>query len=295
MRFRLTHSTEYAYRSPASESFAELRLWPRDSATQTVLARRLEVTPRVPVDAYDDYFGNRVEFFSIPFRHQKVTVRASAEVETRPGPAVGPSLDVAVAEAWQILNSQRRTTFDFLQPTPSVPLHNVLRPLKATFFRPGAPLGEALLDLNGWIHRNFTYAPGTTEVTTPLADVITARRGVCQDFAHLMLSILRSARLPARYVSGYIEAYDPEKTDPGLIGAAASHAWVEVLLPGQIWWGLDPTNDKPAGERHVKVAVGRDYQDVAPMRGTYKGATDQKLKVMVSLKRKARPETTLRP
>lgn len=292
MRFRLTHSTEYAYRLPASESFAELRLWPQDSDTQTVLSRRLDVYPRVPVDAYDDYFGNRVEFFSIPYRHQKVKVSATAEVETRPGTPVGPSLEVAVGEAWQILNSQRRTTFDFLQPTPSVPLHEVLRPLDRSFFRPGDALGEALLELNHWIHTTFAYAPGTTEVTTPLAEVIAARRGVCQDFAHLMLSILRSARLPARYVSGYIEAYDPERSDPALVGAAASHAWVEVLLPGRIWWGLDPTNDKPAGERHVKVAVGRDYQDVAPMRGTYKGATDQKLEVMVSLRRKAGHDNT---
>ncbi|MEM8866765.1 MAG: transglutaminase family protein, partial [Verrucomicrobiota bacterium] len=116
-------------------------------------------------------------------------------------------------------------------------------------------------------------------------EIVATRRGVCQDFAHLMLAILRSNGIPARYVSGYIEPFDPTKADSKLIGAAASHAWVEVYLPGGFWWGLDPTNNQQAGERHVILAMGRDYQDVTPMRGTYKGATDQQLNVMVSLKR----------
>jgi len=127
--------------------------------------------------------------------------------------------------------------------------------------------------------------PGVTDVSTPISDVVKHRRGVCQDFANLMLAILRSNGLPARYVSGYIEAFDPESGDE-MTGAAASHAWVEVYLPGGTWWGLDPTNNQVVGERHIVVAVGRDYHDVAPMRGTYKGANDQKLKVIVSLERR---------
>jgi transglutaminase-like putative cysteine protease len=159
--------------------------------------------------------------------------------------------------------------------------------LRKRFFREATPLREALEDLNNWIYTNFTYKPGVTNVSTPLSTVLRQRKGVCQDFAHLMLSIIRHNGLPARYVSGYIEPVDP--TRPGgseLVGAAASHAWVEVNLPNGTWWGLDPTNNQCAGERHVKVAVGRDYHDVAPLRGTFKGASNQKLQVIVSMKRK---------
>jgi transglutaminase-like putative cysteine protease len=166
-------------------------------------------------------------------------------------------------------------------------LGDVLRPLKRRPLGAGATLGEVLHELNGWIHREFTYKPGVTDISTPLATVVKQRVGVCQDFAHLMLAILRTIGLPARYVSGYIEHFDPTKTDARLIGAAASHAWVEVFLPGGEWYGLDPTNNQPAGERHVVTAVGRDYHDVAPMRGTYKGMLDQKLQVIVSLQRRA--------
>ncbi len=239
----------------------------------------------MPVDHYVDYFGNHVEFFSVPFRHQRLAVEASAEVETRPVPDLREPLEVTVAESRQIAHSQMGRLFDFLQSSDTVPLGEVLLPLNRRFCAPGATLGEALLELNSWIHSAFVYQPGVTDISTPLEKVVHQRRGVCQDFAHLMLSILRSAGLPARYVSGYIEHFDPEKIDSRLVGAAASHAWVEVYLPGGEWWGLDPTNDQPAGERHVVTAVGRDYHDVAPMRGTYKGALDQKLQVIVSLER----------
>ncbi len=285
MRFRVTHRTEYAYRAPASESFAEVRVWPRDTRTQKVLQRKLTIEPRVPVDNYIDYFGNHVEFFSVPFRHPRLAVEASAEVETFPMPDVSEALAVDVAEARQLFQSQMHKLYDFLQPSDTVPLGELLRPLKRRFFAPGSTLGESLLELNGWIYKEFAYRPGVTDISTPLQKVVQQRNGVCQDFAHLMLSIVRTSGLPARYVSGYIEPYDPEKTDPALVGAAASHAWVEVFLPGGEWYGLDPTNNQPAGVRHVVTAVGRDYHDVAPMRGTYKGALDQRLQVIVSLQR----------
>jgi len=285
MRFHVTHTTQYEYAAPASESFAELRVWPQDSDAQKILSRKLEIEPAVNADHYRDYFGNRVEFFSIPFRHSEVKVKAEAEVETfpcEPQPAV---LDLPIGEARQIYNSTLFRLFEFLQPTELAPLTPARKRIRKNFFRDTAEIGPALLELNSWIYKTFEYKPGVTDVSTPLDEVIKNKRGVCQDFAHLMLAILRSAGLPARYVSGYIEAFDPEKTDPKLIGAAASHAWVEVFLPGGFWWGLDPTNNQPAGERYVRVAVGRDYNDVAPMRGTYKGAIDQRLQVMVSLTR----------
>lgn len=286
MKFRVVHQTEYIYSEPASESFAELRICPKDTEWQKVYRRGLELSPSVKVDQYEDYFGNIVEFFSIPFRHHRLNIKAWAEVETLSFLPPEASLCVSVAEARQIFNTQMLELFEFLQPCHHVPLHAVLAPLQKHFIRPQDTLKEALLEVNSWIFRQFKYVPGATEISTPLEEVILKRQGVCQDFAHLMLSILRTYGLPCRYVSGYIEAYDPTITDPSLIGATASHAWIEVFLPGGIWWGLDPTNNQVVGERHVRVAVGRDYRDVAPLRGTYKGAQNQKLQVMVSVKRR---------
>jgi transglutaminase-like putative cysteine protease len=284
MRFRVSHTTEYKYAVPASESFAELRVWPQDNASQRILSRRLTVTPSPKVDHYIDYFGNHVEFFSIPYRHNALSVTSEAEVETfehKPSPA---ALEVSIGEARQIFNSQRYQLFEFMEASHHVPL-NQHRRIRKTFFRQEASIGDALLTLNTWIYKNFEYRSGETDISTPIADIVAQRRGVCQDFAHLMLAMLRSNGIPARYVSGYIEAFDPEQHSAELVGAAASHAWVEVYLPGGTWWGLDPTNNQAAGERHIEVAVGRDYSDVAPMRGTYKGANDQKLNVIVSLER----------
>ncbi|ADE53704.1 transglutaminase family protein [Coraliomargarita akajimensis] len=284
MRFRVSHTTEYKYSAPASESFAELRVWPQDSASQQVISRQLKVSPQTSIDQYVDYFGNHVEFFSVPYRHEELTVTAEAEIETFDVQPADSVLAVPVGDARQIFNSASYQHFEFLQATSLVPLNQHGR-IRKQFFEEGRALGDCLLSLNEWIFKGFDYTPGATDITTPIAQVVQERKGVCQDFAHLMLAILRSNGIPARYVSGYIEAYDPEQTDPELFGAAASHAWVEVYLPGGTWWGLDPTNNQTAGERHVVVAVGRDYNDVAPMRGTYKGANDQKLNVIVSLER----------
>ncbi len=286
MRFRIAHHTLYHYKQPASESYGELRIRPLSSDDQAVTKRSIRITPDVKLHSYIDHLGNCVEFFSIPHRHNRLVVHASAEVETFDKPPPEDVHDISVAEARQILQSNPVQVYPFLQSTAQVPLHKVLLPLKRNFFAPQDPLGPGLRALNTWIFQNFKYKPGTTDVSTPLNEVIQSRCGVCQDFAHLMLSILRTYGLPARYVSGYIEAYDPTVTDSQLIGATASHAWVEVCLPGGFWWGLDPTNNQTAGLRHVRMAVGRDYHDVAPLRGTYKGAQDQKLEVMVSVKRK---------
>ncbi|MDZ4788593.1 MAG: transglutaminase family protein [Blastochloris sp.] len=286
MRFRIVHHTEYQYRHPASESYAELRICPQSSLSQRVIKRRLELTPATAVDEYEDFLGNKVEYFSIPYRHKRLVVRASAEVETQAYEPPQEVLSISIAEAQQIYRSQMLTLHPFLQATPYVPLHKVLRPLRKNFLKSSEPIGQAVLHLNQWIFQTFKYKPGTTDISTPLSEVIKRKRGVCQDFAHLMLCILRTYGLPARYVSGYIEAYDPTVSDPALVGATASHAWVEVCLPGGTWWGLDPTNNQTAGERHVVVAYGRDYRDAAPLKGTYKGAQDQQLEVMVSVKRK---------
>ncbi len=286
MIFRISHKTVYHYQTPASESYGELRISPPSDHSQTVRKRKIEIKPKTPIRSYKDYFGNHVEFFSIPKRHDTLTVSSTAEVETLPQKMPDIAATLTVAETRQILQSKRLNHYLFLRPTPMVPLHQVLQPFKRDFIKRDQPLDQALLGLNHWIYKNMKYRSGSTTVSTPLQTVIKKRTGVCQDFAHLMLSILRTYGIPARYVSGYIEAYDPTVTDAKLIGATASHAWVEAYLPGEHWVGLDPTNDQVAGERHVRVAVGRDYRDVTPLKGTYKGASDQKLQVIVSVTRK---------
>lgn len=287
MRFRISHKTVYNYETPASESVGELRLCPLDTAFQKITNRSIQLDPEVPLDRYVDFFGNQVECFSIPYRHKRLQVRMSAEVETRQPGQPGPSADLPTGEARRLGHNRRIDLYHYRLPTRTVPLGKVLEPIRGQLLPQDAPLRDALLELNQWIHKEFSYQPGVTEVHTPLATVIRNRAGVCQDLAHLMLSILRTNGLPARYVSGYIEPVDPTLRDGAeLIGAAASHAWVEVNLPDGTWWGLDPTNNQCAGERHVWMAAGRDYHDVAPLRGSYKGAVSQKLRVIVSVQRK---------
>ncbi len=252
---------------------------------QTVLSRNLVVDPDVPVGSFEDYWGNRVEYFAIPFRHPTLEIASSSVVETAHQAPVNYCADVTVAEARQILSRSALSSIDYRRPTRLVPLGAVLRPLETEFYRSSAPLVETVLTINQWIYENFKYVPGATDVSTPLKNVIQMRKGVCQDFAHAMLSILRTAGIPARYVSGYIEPVDPTIPGSELVGSAASHAWIEVSLPGNRWWGLDPTNNQVVGDRHIKVATGRDYHDVAPFRGTFRGVLEQNLKVSVDINR----------
>ena len=287
MRFLISHETSYAYETPASESVGELRICPVDTKTQIVRNRSLRLDPAIKVASYQDYFGNTVECFSIPYRHKQLSVCMEAEVETVDSEPPGTIAGIPFGEVRRLPRHERIKLYLYRLPTPTVPLGQPVTPRDNCFFREAKPLRACLLELNQWIYDNFEYMPGVTDVSTPICEIMRNRRGVCQDFAHLMLSILRTNGLFARYVSGYIEPIDPTVRDGAeLIGAAASHAWVEVYLPDGTWWGLDPTNNQTVGKRHVKISVGRDYHDVAPLRGTYKGATSQKLQVIVSMQRK---------
>ncbi|MBC2601934.1 transglutaminase family protein [Puniceicoccus vermicola] len=286
MRFSVSHKTFYKYAQPASESVAELRLCPMSGPCQIVQSRKLLVEPEVPVGSFEDYWGNSVEYFAIPFRHTTLKIASSSMVETSPQESVEYCEDVTVAEARQIIARSSLKAIDYRRPTRLVPVGKVLRCLNRRFISSNAYIIETALSLNEWIYKNFEYVPGATDVSTPLEKVLEMRKGVCQDFAHVMLSILRTGGIPARYVSGYIEHVDPTQPNSELVGAAASHAWVEINLPGDRWWGLDPTNNQVVGERHIKVAAGRDYHDVAPFRGTFRGVTQQNLDVAVEIKRK---------
>jgi transglutaminase-like putative cysteine protease len=193
-------------------------------------------------------------------------------------------LDLSVSEAVRLNWPDRRYLFDFLMPSMHAPMTPELEALSKELLPSSGSFAEVILNLNRYIFKNFTYMPGVTDVRTPLTEVLKKRQGVCQDFAHLMIALVRCAGLPARYVSGYIET-EPVDEVTGLAGATASHAWVEVYLPSGLWLGIDPTNDILEGERHVQIGVGRDYNDVSPLRGVFKGAERQRLSVIVRVSR----------
>lgn len=292
MRFRITHRTRYLYAGEASESFMEARLTPVTDERQRLLSREFATTPAGRVNGYADYHGNAVESFAIAHRHSELVLESRSLVETLPWEPPQAALEISISEARQIYRSERLDLYEFLMPSPAIPMSAPVHRLANQFFKPGGGLGESLLKLNHWIKTAFRYAPGSTRIDTPVTQVLTQKAGVCQDFAQVMIAVLRSAEIPARYVTGYIEtetqrlaAEAGRPARAALVGAAESHAWVEVCLPGGFWWPLDPTNDCVAGERHVKVSIGRDYHDATPTRGVFKGTYTRQLSVSVTMLR----------
>jgi len=272
MALRVVHRTEYAYESAVSASYGQLYLLPRDAVGQTVTSTKVEIDPRP--DSYSefvDFFGNRAANFSVLRRHRSLVVTTSSIVDVsarRPPDLFSGSLPWDESMAWLHADGDP-TAFEmrqFVLDSPAVPASVATRAYAEPSFPPGRPLLEALADLNARIHADIRYKPGTTSLVTTPDEVLTERKGVCQDFAHLAVACLRSMGLPARYVSGYLETLPP----PGkakLQGADASHAWLSSHVPGIGWVDLDPTNNCFVGERHVTTAWGRDYTDVSPLKG----------------------------
>jgi len=287
MLFNIVHTTGYVYADTAMEAYLEVRLTPPARAEQNVLRHRIEFQPAAEASDYIDYFGNRTTFYSMTLRHRQLKVTNRMTVRTQPRLIPEGGLALTVAEARQILKSGTGV-FDYLQPTEAIPIAPESSAWGREILRENRPLGEVLDELNNAIYREFKYRTGSTEIETPLSLIWKKREGVCQDFAHVMIGALRAARIPCRYVCGYIESEPAVSVDPTrkrLVGSLATHAWVEVLVPGMAWVALDPTNNQWCGEQHVTVAVGRDFLDAAPVRGTFKGSASQKLKVHVSMQR----------
>jgi transglutaminase-like putative cysteine protease len=289
MRFHIHHRTCYRYAGSAMESFMESRLQPAMTPHQKLLDHRIEIEPECNLHSYEDYFGNQVQTFSIIRRHEQLVLDSYAEVETRGREDRPAAWEVSISESRQIYRSDRLRNYEFLHASPAIRLDTQVNKLANRFFRTSSEIGPAVRELNAWIHGAFTYQTGATHIGTTVAEVLKTRTGVCQDFAQVMIAILRSAEIPARYVVGYIEtdsqrqAAKRGKRSVNLVGAAESHAWVEIKLPGGEWWPFDPTNNCEAGERHVKVAVGRDYRDCTPTRGVFKGTHTERLSVSVKM------------
>jgi transglutaminase-like putative cysteine protease len=288
MRYRLTHSTRYSYEGAVTVSHHLAKLAPRTLPGQRCPWHELEIQP-VPVGrgVHIDSFGNTTTYFEIEGKHETLEVIARSLVEVAPARAQ----DAAATPPWEgvreACHAEKLTPGSdagiFRFASPMVPVGAEYAAYARVDFPAGRPILEGVIALTDRVFREFWFDPRATDVTTPVAEVMKKKAGVCQDFAHLMLACLRSLGLPARYVSGYLETAPPPG-QPRLIGADASHAWISVFCGDQAGWvDADPTNNLLPGERHITVAWGRDFSDVSPLRGVTLGAGGQRLEVSVDV------------
>ncbi|MEO6184704.1 MAG: transglutaminase family protein [Steroidobacteraceae bacterium] len=287
VRYRVVHETSYRYSSLVTSSRQIAHLSPRQTSWQQVLSHSLDISPDCDEQTEGvDYFGNRMVSLFVDEPHQALIVRAESEVIVSryaplpgaPSPAWEQSL--AVKGGWG--PGADLEVEAYRAPSPLVPLLASARAYAAPSFSSGRPWLTALLDLTQRIRREFVYDPKATTITTSVEEVLALKRGVCQDYAHLMLSCLRSLGIPARYVSGYV-LNRSHADGTRLTGADASHAWVSAHCPGLGWVAFDPTNGKIADIEFVTLGWGREYLDVTPLRGVVLGAASQQLAVAVSV------------
>ena len=285
-RYSVEHETHYRYASAVAQSWQLARQTPRLLPWQQLLRHSLHVDPP-PSERHDssDSFGNSVTHFALHGAHRHLRVRMQCLVD------VTERAPVSTAhEPWeQVRDAMRRAgppcdlaAARLSEPTPMVPLSPAARAYAAPCFAPGRDWLEAVGAVMSAIHRDFEFDPEATTVSTQVDEVLQHRRGVCQDFAHLMLACLRAHGLPARYVSGYLLT-DPPPGRPRLMGVDASHAWVAAFSPQRGWVEFDPTNNQRADARYITLAWGADFADVAPLRGVILGGGEQTLDVSVSV------------
>lgn len=275
-RILIDHKTSYSYVEPLSSQHNELRITPRDTARQFTLEHNLTIEPATKIYRYKDYFGSRVAAFAIEEPHDVLVVSGHSLVETASG-APHPS---KAPISWQSISEPSIVDkfCEYLSHTPYTDYSAEYKELVETIKSFNTP-GLGVEYLGNWIRDNIVYSPGSTHVHTCASDVMKERVGVCQDFVHLTLAILREAGIPCRYASGYLYPIDFGELNQRVVGE--SHAWCDVWLGD--WYGIDPTNDTAVGERHVLVGWGRDYDDIAPVKGVINGNPKSKMDVEVTL------------
>jgi transglutaminase-like putative cysteine protease len=291
VRYRVRHQTVYHYGGDVAHSHQLLHLSPRDSATQICHSRTLTLVPEPGTRRDDvDAFGNFVTRLEYDLPHDRLEVLAEVGVEisapsdVRDGDsAAWEEVRGALTYSGQPMSAAYLDACRFRMESSHVRVKQTFSDYAADCFPPGCPLLQGAESLMHKIHRDFTYAPGSTNTRTSAIDAFAARRGVCQDFAHIMLACLRSWGLPARYVSGYLRTGAPAGSEEALLGADASHAWVSVFCPPFGWIDLDPTNDVRVATGHIVIAWGRDFGDVSPLRGVIVGGGRHRLSVRVSV------------
>jgi len=287
MLYAITHPTTYRYQSAVSVSQHLAHLRPRETARQQVLEVALEVEPTsATVVSREDYYGNLTDYLSVEGSHREFRVTARSRVRVTAPALPEPRSTLAWEKAREACTTDVLSTDsevgEFLFDSPFITTAEPFADYARRSFAAGRPILEAVADFIGRIFRDFQFDRRATTIATPVEEVFRRRRGVCQDFAHLAITCLRSLGLPARYVSGYIETVPP----PGkarLVGADASHAWFAFWCPGFGWIDADPTNNLLCADRHVTVAWGRDFSDVSPLRGVVVGGGEHRLQVAVDV------------
>jgi len=288
MIYSVRHTTTFRYDPAVRESLMEVRLQPRSDGDQRCLSFTLDVDPAANIMQYRDFMGNTVHHFDIAGRHSvvKVTAQSAVEVLTVPAPPPGQGGDWADLDAMVAASDYWEMLFPSHFAQSSAALERLAKELGCE--RRGTPL-QLLTELNQAIYELFAYVPNSTKVDSAIEEALQTRQGVCQDFAHIMITLVRRLNVPCRYVSGYMFHRDETEKDRSLEGA--SHAWIEALVPGLGWMAFDPTNNLVGGDRHIRVAIGRDYADVPPTRGVYKGEAQSELSVAVTVS----PADTIAP
>lgn len=277
-RMRVVHATGYAYKSPVTASYNEARLTPRSDSRQNVILNRVETIPATRSYRYVDYWGTAVTAFDLHAPHTELEVTASSVVETEQQEI--PEKEVSWTE---LASAAVRDRFDeVLTPTHYTPASRRLQRVGARIVKENDPQA-AVIAAAQWVHSELEYVPGTTGVHSSGIDALREGKGVCQDFAHLTLILLRGMGIPSRYVSGYLHP-----TRDAVVGDTVdgqSHAWIQAWTGG--WWHYDPTNDSDINEQYISVGVGRDYADVTPLKGIYSGEDSTDLDVVVEVTRLA--------
>ena len=277
-RLSVKHKTEFTYAGAAFESVNEVRICPVDAARQHVEVAEFDVTPSAEVSTFFDAFGNRVWWCQVVPAHDVLTLEARATVATAAPPRPVPTLTVAAEWAAVRGESYQDRFAEYIVPSPRVQMPTAVvdfsLDVRASDAEGVAPWADQLAQA---LYGTLTYERGTTDVDTPVAEVIGHGRGVCQDFAHVFVACCRIRGVAARYVSGWLHAIDRD-------GPAESHAWAEVRLPGGDWFELDPTHPGEVDDRYVRIAVGRDYGDVMPVRGVYRGGATERMTVAVEMR-----------
>ena len=276
-QIRIEHATGYRYESPVLSSYNEVRIIPQTGMHQLTLEAMVRTEPPASTYRYWDYWGTQVTAFDIHIPHTELVVTGRSVVQTSPTPP--PPAD---PPSWALLTAEETADqfVEFVRPSLSTPEHPELVEAARELAARHGPAGF-IPAVGDWVRDRLAYRPGTTGVHTSAVEAWQQGEGVCQDFAHLALVLMRAAGMPARYVSGYVHPSADAEVGEAVDGQ--SHAWVEGWL-GE-WWGFDPTNGVPAGEQHVVVARGRDYNDVPPVRGVYSGGASTSLGVTVKVTR----------
>ena len=287
MKYRIVHNTTYRYSEPASLSQNELILTPRKTDTQRLGSSRLEIQPEPEYkNERIDYFGNPVCAFMVQHHHAELSMTATSWVDTvaatPPKAASTPAWESVVRRIAAHDQPEGLEAYQFIFASPLTTVSPAIKEFAAPSFPPRRPILEGAIDLVGRIFSEFSYDKDATTVETGVEQVLHNRKGVCQDFAHLAISGLRSLGLAARYVSGYLETLPPPGK-PKLVGTDASHAWLSLYIPQTGWVDLDPTNNLIPGERHITLAWGRDYGDVTPVKGVVMGGGKHTLSVTVDV------------